>query len=127
MNEMAFGLKVAEHLSMNSRQVPPGVAARLRTARSSALSLQPDGSRGSLSWFALKQLWSVRVLGGAQLRSFAAVMAVLLIFWAGSHWSDAARVDAKRLVDAALLTDDLPIEAYLDPEFRAWLATTSRS
>ncbi len=126
MNEMAFGLKVAEHLTAKSRQLDPGVAARLRAARVQALSLQPK-ARGSIASLGQRLVWSGRLLGGAQLRSLITVMLLLAIFVAGTHWSDTARVEATRAVDAALLTDDLPIEAYLDPEFRAWLAATSRS
>jgi hypothetical protein len=124
MNEMAFGLKVAEHLSVSTRQIDDRIALRLRAAREQALAVQ----RPPVWWSGL----SGRALGlrlrfalAPGLRSLVTVLVLLAIFVGGDRWTTASRVESLQQVDAALLIDDLPIEAYLDPEFRLWLARDS--
>jgi hypothetical protein len=43
-----------------------------------------------------------------------------------SYWSSMERAAEIEDVDSALLSDDLPINAYLDRGFDAWLKRTSQ-
>lgn len=126
MNEMAFGLKVAEHLSASIRQIDGDTLRRLHASRERALELQcPEGLVARLTAKGLGL--RLRQALFPQLRSTALAMALVGVFVVGHYWATLIRVEAVQQVDAALLIDDLPIEAYLDPEFRAWLARGSRS
>ncbi|MGL1834599.1 DUF3619 family protein [Rhodocyclaceae bacterium SMB388] len=126
MNEMAFGLKVAEHLSASTRQLDEDILRRLYSARARALELQcPKGLVARLTGNGLGL--RLRQALFPQLRSVALAMALVGVFIIGDHWATLSRVEAVQQVDAALLIDDLPIEAYLDPEFRVWLARGSSS
>lgn len=124
MNEMAFGLRVAEHLSVSTRRIDDRIASSLRAAREQALAVQRP--RVWWSWLSGRALGlRLRFALAPGLRSLVTALVLLAIFVGGGHWSTASRVESLQQVDAALLIDDLPIEAYLDPEFRLWLARDS--
>lgn len=124
MNEMAIGLKVAEHLSLSTRQIDDRIAIRLSVARERAIAVQrPRVWWSGLSGGALGLRLRFALAPG--LRSLVTALVLLAIFVGGDYWSTASRVESLQQVDAALLIDDLPIEAYLDPEFRLWLARDS--
>lgn len=111
MNDDNLRLGVTTHLSASAEQLSPAVLARLGAARQQALA-QLDapvasGVRG-LAVSRHRAVWSMAVM-------------VLGVFVIGQYWGAQTQVDQFAAVDAALLSDDLPIEAYLDPEFSAWL------
>lgn len=96
-------------------------AARLAQARRSALAIA--GGVAPVSRLRRLAGWSMRpALRGAL--SLALVLGLAL----GSEYFqlERARDEAHRL-DRALLVDDLPIDAYLDEGFRAWVAAGARS
>lgn len=63
----------------------------------------------------------------AVLRPAVLVFAVLATVLAGDYWVTWSRVNSLQEVDTALLIDDLPIDAYLDADFKAWLQQDSQS
>ncbi len=127
MNEMGFGLRVAEQLSMSNRALDGHVLEYLRSARVQALAVSDAGNRGGLSDLLLAWRVRLRLVLSPVMSSSAMLLFVLALFFAGGQWTDTQRLEAQQAVDTALLIDDLPIEAYLDPEFRAWLGRESRS
>ena len=131
MNEMAFGLKVAEHLSASARAVDPTITRRLRAARVRAIELHveavPRSATARRRFSDRLARWGIRLGFAPALRSAALAAAMLVLFVLGGQWAEQVHVDAVQAVDAALLIDDLPIEAYLDPEFRAWVARELQS
>lgn len=126
MNDDMFVRRIAGHLSVAARDLDPAVAGRLRGARERALQVQ---RRAGLSAafrdhaFALRMRFAL----APALRSFAMAAVLVVVFLGGDYWAGVSRVTALQEVDAALLMDDLPIEAYLDPDFRAWLSRASHS
>jgi len=61
------------------------------------------------------------------LRSMLAALA-LVIGVAGSwYWNNFQQAERNEAIDSALLADELPIDAYLDRGFHAWLARQSAS
>ena len=123
MNEPEFAVKLATHLSAAAHELDDELAQRLHAARERALAAQ--GRPGRLARF-----FSV---GGAPLafspalRSAAAMLALVLAVIVGDYRATWERVSTLQEVDTALLIDDLPIDAYLDTEFRAWLQRESHS
>ena len=115
--ERQFGYRIRQILNQGTHEVKPGVAQRLVAARQRALerhSAEPalawaDNVTGSIGWAGL----AVRVL----------VPLAMLVAVAGAAytWQQNQRAAEIEEVDALLLTDDLPIDAYLDRGFQNWL------
>jgi hypothetical protein len=123
MNEPQFGNKVRQVLNQGLR-LDAGVAARLRAARERALERQRPAPAPVLAW-------ADNVLGhfdgwrGLSLRVLLP-MAMLIAGLAGIYtWQQNQRAAELEEIDARLLTDDLPIDAYLDRGFQNWLKKRS--
>lgn len=117
-----FALRVAARLTEAAQAVAPDIAERLRFAREQALqrararpadalvrsggSLAPGGSEPP-RWFKLAALLPLAVL----------VMGLIGIY----DLHDRSQIDAAAQIDAELLADDLPPDAYRDPGFVEFL------
>lgn len=122
--EREFAQRVALRLSAGARELDARLAQRLRTAREAALAAHRPARGGRL--LARLRLRAEGLFAPAW-RPAALAVAVLALVLAGDHWSMLSRVDSLQDVDMALLIDDLPIDAYLDADFREWLQDDSRS
>ena len=119
MNEPQFGNKVRNLLNQ-SLSVDPGVTERLRAARERALARQRAEPAAALAW---ADNVASRVDGWGSLALRILVPLALLIGGlAGIYsWEQNQRIAEVEDIDAQLLTDDLPVEAYLDRGFHNWL------
>lgn len=126
MNERDLARRIVGSLSASAHEVDASVAERLRSARERALAVQRP-ARPYRGWSQRVRSLRMRWLRAPVLRAAVAVLAVLAVFVAGDYWSTLSRIDERQEIDAALLMDDLPIDAYLDPEFKAWLSHESQS
>jgi hypothetical protein len=63
--------------------------------------------------------------GNRYLRQILAVMALLLGMWISFYMDSVTYVGAIEEVDSALLSGDLPPEAFLDNNFFEWLLDDS--
>lgn len=119
MNEPNFGKKV--RLLLNQRLgVDATIAARLSAARERALARQrPEPAPiVALADHVLARLEGWR---GLSLRILLP-LALLVGGLAGIYsWEKNQRIAEVEDIDAQLLTDDLPVEAYLDRGFQNWL------
>jgi hypothetical protein len=120
MNEPQFGNKVRHLLNQRSSTVDPAVAERLRAAREQALARQRPEPAPVLAW-ADNVLGRVDGWGSLSLRILVP-LALLVGGLAGIYsWEQNQRIAEVEDIDAQLLTDDLPVEAYLDRGFQNWL------
>jgi len=122
--ESRLGLKVADRLSEGAESLPHDVTERLRFARSLALSRAPRLATQVEVYGSGKGL----ALGSSWWRPVASVLQVLAL--AGGllligHLHSQAQISAAAEIDAALLSDDLPPEAYNDPGFVEFLKTSA--
>jgi len=129
--EARFGVRVASMLGESAQSTAPDISERLRFAREQALSRAKAArrqvqaatapvvvSRGRSAALASPLGWWFK-LGSA------APLALLVLGLAGiAHVHDKAQIAAVAEVDAALLSDDLPPDAYTDPGFAEYLKTT---
>ena len=129
--EARFGVRVASMLGERAQSTAPDITERLRFAREQALSRAQAArrqvqaatapvvvSRGRSAALASPLGWWFK-LGSA------APLALLVLGLAGiAHVHDKAQIAAVAEVDAALLSDDLPPDAYTDPGFAEYLKTT---
>jgi hypothetical protein len=97
--------------------VRPAVAEALRRAREEALARQQPERVPALAWAGN----AVGGWGGFALRVLVP-FAVLVVSGAALYtWQQNQRAAELEEIDSLLLTDDLPIDAYLDRDFQNWL------
>jgi len=118
-HEQQFGNKV-RHLLNQGLELDPAKCDRLRTAREQALARQRPEPLPALRW-ADNVLGSFDGWRGLSTRVLLP-LAVLVLAVSGIYtWQDKRRVAELVEIDSQLLTDDLPIDAYLDRGFQNWL------
>ena len=118
MNEQQFGKKV-RHL-LNSATLGTQVERRLVAAREAALAHQRAERAPALAW-ADNVLGRFDGWGGLSLKVFLPIVLVAAALTGIYSWQQNQRAAEVEELDAKLLTDDLPIDAYLDRGFQTWL------
>jgi hypothetical protein len=119
MNERKIGHQFKQQLDQ-ALDLEPATLNRLKVARELALSRQ----RMTEPAFALAWVDAVvgRLSGNLASASIAVAGAALIIALVGiQYWQQTPTVEEIEEIDAALLTSDLPINAYLDKSFDTWL------
>ena len=119
MNELQFARRIRHYLDQGT-QLDATIAQKLQAARQLALARQRPEPTPVLAWadnvFGNGWGWagvSARVLLPA---------AMLIVAVAGIYnWQEKQRLAEIVEIDSQLLTDDLPIDAYLDRGFENWL------
>ena len=119
MNELHFARRIRQILDQGTG-LDAATTQRLRAARELALSRQRPEPAPVLAWvdntFGNGWGWagvSARVL----LPAAALIVALAGIY----NWQEKQRLAEIVELDSQLLTDDLPIDAYLDRGFQNWL------
>jgi Protein of unknown function (DUF3619) len=128
-DERNFAEKIAGYLDRGAAELKPGAAYRLRIARQEALARLEDPQRA----VALRGAYSFAG-GGAGTgtaggrRSFWTSgklwLGILVFAVAGfgvQQWQAYRQLVEIEETDAAILSSDLPIDAYLDRGFQNWL------
>jgi len=119
MNESKFGHQIKQQLDQ-ALDLEPATLNRLKIAREQALARQ----RMTEPAFALAWADAVvgRLSGNPASASIALAGAALILALVGiQFWQQTPTVEEIEEIDAALLTSDLPINAYLDKSFDTWL------
>jgi hypothetical protein len=133
MNESLLARKVKDVLDAGLR-VPPAVSARLAVARERALERHRHAPVGELAIAGAG--WGTARLGTPGQRVARILLPIAFLAAAAfglQQWQEhqrAARAATQRALeieetDARLLTGELPIKAYLDEDFQAWLKRSS--
>ena len=124
MNEPQFGSKVRKLLSEGSR-IDDKTLGRLQMGRELALKHQrAEQPATSLAW-AGNVLGSFGGFAGVSFRLVLPLAVLVGGLLAINGWQQNLRVAEVEEIDALLLTDDLPLDAYLDKGFEAWLKKRS--
>jgi len=126
MNEREFGRRIARILD-GGLELPPSDLARLSAAREQAVAAQRQ-TRTSTA-VALVDGIALRLAGPSQWLLHVLLPAALLVAgMVGLHYWNASRdgavADAEE-IDSRILQGELPIDAYLDHGFQAWLKRSS--
>ena len=119
MNEREFGYQIKQQLD-RALALEPATLNRLKVARERALARQ----RMSEPVFALAWAHAVvgRLSGNPASASIVLAGAALILALVGiQYWQRTPTVEEIEEIDAALLTSDLPINAYLNNSFDTWL------
>jgi len=119
MNERKFGHQIKQKLDQ-TLDLEPATRNRLKVAREQALAHQRMAEPAFvLAW---ADAFVGRLTGRPATAGIALAGAALILALAGVHyWQQQPSVEEIEEIDAAILTGDLPINAYLDKSFDTWL------
>lgn len=123
MNELHFAYKVRQHLNRGLHELSPTTLDRLAMARQGALAMQKQ----TATRFVLA------AAGGAghvhfekfRVSQILAALALILCLAFSMLWVADQRVTELGDIDSALLADELPLGAFTDRGFGAWLRNSS--
>jgi len=127
--EREFALAIRRALDESASQLPQPTLERLARARRKALQrkkpeaqlefvLVPAGAGSCV--FAQPTAPRTRPFGRFKLVWLA--LALVASLSAIAYWEDQQRLDETADIDAAMLSDELPLNAYLDHGFNAYLS-----
>lgn len=124
-HELAAG--IIRHLDYGVDDLEAGTVKRLFAARNAALARhreQPVAVAG-LAWAGPL---AARLGEGrwTSARHLVAISALVLALVGGAYWQSNAPFNELAEIDTGLLTDELPINAYLDQGFDSWLKRSPR-
>lgn len=121
-HEREFAYKVRHHLNLGTEGIDRKTADSLFKARQNALAHQKvPGAQLSLA--GMGHMTADVILPHA--RALVAIIGLIIGVVGVSTWNDFERAAELGEIDSALLADDLPINAYLDKGFQAWLSEHS--
>ena len=124
-DERDFAKKITTYLDRGTAELKAGTAYRLQLARQAALARLADPQREARSQLALAGAGRGTVGGGHGLRAGTRVgLGILLVLAAMlgyQQWQAYQQLGDIADTDAAILSSDLPIDAYLDRGFQNWL------
>ena len=124
MNEQQIAYRIKQCLN-RGLELDAGKLVRLKAAREQALVRQRVESRIPVL------AWAGNIIGksggpSALVPRVLLPMAILILgLIAINHWQDSQLAAEIEEIDAAVLTGDLPLDAYLDKGFDAWLKRSS--
>jgi len=118
MNHDDLARRIVDRLDQNLNELPVDIVGRLAHARQRALQPRPRPR----TWHVRFSDWAV----SHRTMFKVALPALFLLVAAGAVYmlQSTSREDPFD-VETALMADELPLHAYTDPGFDAWLKTTS--
>jgi Protein of unknown function (DUF3619) len=126
-NELGFASKVSQALNENLNNLPSSAMQRLALARQNAIARKKKGTAPAFQPIFVPQLGNAgsgRKVG-MPLWSRMGVILPLLVLAAGLigiyQYEAQQRINETADIDALVLADELPISAYLDNGFNAFL------
>ncbi len=121
--ELLFALKVRQALNHGTDHLDPSMAHRLFDARQKALAAHSAPVVGMrLAGFGGFLTENFVHRGRTILAGAALCIGVIGTY----YWNQFEQARENEEVDSALLSDELPPEAYLDRGFQAWLEKSSQ-
>ena len=123
MNERHFAHKVRQHLNRGLYELPPATEERLAAARQMALAHQKQAIAQSI--LTTGNFLHFHIDIPPHYKQVIAVLALAIFGMLATVWLADQRVNELSAIDSALLTDDLPVKAFTDKGFNAWLKQAS--
>ena len=120
LDESQAGKKVVQMLDQGLGDIKGSTLDRLQSARRASLesyrSAETMVNVGRGASARNGHEWHLKT------RRFVSFISLLLALMGIIYWQSLQQGDENEDIDIMLLVDDLPINAYLDNEFEAWLA-----
>ena len=119
MNEHEIAKKITTYLDRGTAELKAGTAFKLQRARQRALSQLAERTHPELALAGGGTFGERRFLADARL--WIGVLLIVGGVLGYQYWETAQQQRVIEETDAAILASELPIEAYLDQGFQAWL------
>jgi uncharacterized protein DUF3619 len=120
-NEREIASKITSYLDRGTAELKSGIAYKLQLARQAALVRFGEPKQAA----ELVLAGAGGSLGGRRLLADVRIWLGILLVVGGivsfQYWQTAQQARDIEETDAAILSSELPIEAYLDRGFQAWL------
>ena len=129
-DEIRFANKISQALNEGARLDGARgavIAERLRAARERAVAAKRRERAPAFGWALVDSGGVLGGFGGFSLRVLLPTLLLIAGLVSIYSWQQEQRAADVEELDAQLLTDDLPIDAYLDRGFEAWLKKVSAS
>ncbi len=122
MNEQELATKIVQRLDHGLGNLKQGTLYQLQAARQAALERYREAPQPvlGLAW-ASNMAFQISQSRYFNLRNLLALGLLLLSLIGVTYWQIAMQGNDIADIDASLLSGDLPIAAYLDNDFEAWL------
>jgi hypothetical protein len=124
MNEQHFAYKVRQHLNRGLRELRPETLERLSAARRAALARQKQAIAPSALAAGGRFSFPFHFRDPRLSQTLAAVAFLLCAFYS-TFWVADQCVRELGSLDSAILSDELPLGAFTDKGFAAWLDSKS--
>ncbi len=131
MNEKEFAQQICQRLTEGSRQMDGILAGRLEEARTRALAGARVAERDLIMASHASQAGNSAVLGfhSAQhqqphhARAMFVGLALIALMAGMAYWQQATDDDGgdQGLLDAKMLSSELPLYTFLHPDFKEWV------
>ncbi|MEK7231164.1 MAG: DUF3619 family protein [Pseudomonadota bacterium] len=127
MNEQELAKKIVQHLDQGLGHIRQGTLYKLQSARMAALDRYRQAPQPvfGLAW-AGDAAFRLSHSRHFNTRNVLALSLLLLSLVGVTYWQLAIQPTDIAEIDASLLTGELPINAYLDSGFEAWLKRSSQ-
>jgi predicted secreted protein len=127
MNEQELASQIVQHLDQGLSQIKQGSLYQLQSARMAAMERYRETPQPVLG-FAWAGDVAFRVSNSRHfnLRNLLAAGLLVLGMMGVTYWQVALQGEDNAEIDASLLSGELPISAYLDSGFEAWLKRSSQ-
>jgi hypothetical protein len=126
-----FAKKITTYLDQGAADLKSGIAYRLQLARAEALSRLADPRRSAELRIALAGAGSgTGTAGGGRglwgsARLWIGIGLIVVAGFGFQQWQAYQQLNDIEETDAAILSSELPIDAYLDRGFQNWLKHVS--
>jgi len=124
MNELHFAYKIRQHLNRGLKELPEETLKRLESARERALAQQkvsvPQSVLAGVGNFVQQQ-----VVDNLHIKQVLLALIVVFGITSYTYWYADQSITELEIIDSALLSDDLPIAAFTDKGFDAWLKSSA--
>jgi hypothetical protein len=127
MTEQELAKQIVQHLDQGLGQIKQGSLYQLQSARAKALSHYREAPQQAyaLAW-AGDLAFRVRHSPHFNLRNLVAAGMLVIGLLGVTYWQVVIKSNDIAEIDANLLSGELPISAYLDSGFDAWLKRSSQ-
>ncbi|MBU6494494.1 MAG: DUF3619 family protein [Burkholderiales bacterium] len=128
--EIRFAYQIRQALDESASQLPAGAAERLAAARRQAIARKKPEARIVREPVLVTAMGAPLGLGagsrrpGGLLNRFGLLLpllALILVLAGISYWERQQRINDLADIDAAVMSDELPLSAYLDHGFDVYL------
>ncbi len=125
MNDREFANKIKQDLNYGMGRLEARVTERLKLARERALEVLPSQAVPTSAYAFADHLGQTQHTHHFSTRKWLPLTMLVLALIGAVYWQQQVS-NRDDDIDAALLSSDLPLNAYIDHDFHSWLDHSSQ-